>query len=894
MATNNDINLKITVDANQAQQSTVNYKAKIKELKEQMAALLVETNGLADATAEQRTQYESLAKEAGALTDALGDVSAQVRANADDYQMFNAALEGLKGGAAVAQGLVGTLDLLGVSNTGVENVVKTLMSLQGVMNSINAVQQVFNKDSKVRIALQKLLSTEVKKTAVAEGQATAATAALATGEGVATTASFTLAGACKAVGVAIKSIPVIGWILAAISALTTLIALIARANTEADNGRAVKEKILELNRQRESALEKIRDKHQLAREEIERQIKLLKESEKGTTAYEKAASKLAQEWGVSADYIKENADNLKELQDASDGYNTALEEINVNQETINNAKEKQKELDEWVVQLSMASKSEAEEMLKTAVEDKRIREESVVYLKQYNEWRRKGDWDAETAQKAIKNELKAQYDEYDGVISQAQKAKKEAENNRDENEKNLNAIKDTSKAWEKAGDAAEKAREKWKKWNEERKSVQKEYVSSVEDMAIADAEYDKDYDRLLEERKKKVNRLYDEDIKKYDEQLKHKLISQEQYDTLVLASTEKRNNDIAKLEADNQKRIDDDAEKAKNERDEKRQQEDEAAAKKLANQYEIEAKEQEVARINGRVAGLQEGTPEYFDALIEQAEAQRELELEQLEQDKEAKLLSEEDYQIRKKEIIDKYNTDNYESAKHYAELELEAKTETQARIGELYSAMRSFINDIQEAELADYEGNEKKQKEIKKKYAIIEAMMNIGEIGINTAKGIMGAWSAYAEIPFVGPGLAAALTAVIAVLGAVQTAAAITQLNTRIKKAAKGAYVVGPSHTAGGVGYELEGGEMVLNKNVAKIPQFRAIASAMNVSTGGIPLGGGGLENGAVFGVTKEDVQTIVQETVAGIAAIPVVVSAQTITETQRRVSLTTQRSQI
>ena len=896
MATNNDVNIKIQVDASQAQQSTVNYKAKIKELKEQMAALLVETNGLATATEEQRAQYNALAKEAGALTDALGDVSAQVRANADDYQYFNAALEGLKGGAAVAQGLVGTLDLLGMSNTGVENVVKTLMSLQGVMNSINAVQQVFNKDSKVRIALQKLLATEVKNTAVAEGQATVAAGALAAGEGVATTASFTLAGACKAVGVAIKSIPVIGWILAAISALTTLIALIAKANTEADNGRAVKEKILELDRQRESALEKIRDKHQLATEEIERQIKLLKESEKGTTAYETAASKLAQEWGVSAAYIKENADNLKELQDASDGYNTALEEINVNQESINNAKEKQKELDEWVVKLSMASKSEAKEMLKTAVEDKRIREESVVYLKQYNEWRRKGDWDAETAQKAIKNELKAQYDEYDGVISQAQKAKKEAENNRDENEKNLNTIKDTSKAWEKAGDAAEKAREKWKKWNEERKNVQKEYVSSVEDMAIADAEYDEDWNRWADERVKKADRLYNDDIKKYEEQLKKKLITQEQYDELSKSLEEKHQNEVEKIRLDAAKKISDEQERIDQDRLKKQEEAEKQAldAKEKARKAVDRQNKVDAEILQARLNNLKEGSEEYY-ALQDKIEDERfEQEMENL-----RRRLADEEITI---EEFDQLRLESWKT--HQQNLtaiqdeEDEKRTEmTRQRlqtVGSIFSNMSDFVTTLMNMELEEAEGNEKKQKEIKKKYATAQAVMKIGQIGIDTALGIMGVWSQVMQLgPIAGPILGAVLSATIGALGIANTAKAIQEKN-KIMKAARGAYVVGASHTAGGVNMELEGGEMVLNKNVAKIPQFRAIASAMNVATGGVSLGGGSLENGAKIGITKEDVQNIVQETVAGIAAIPVVVSAQTITETQRRVSLTTQRSQI
>ena len=313
MAQAQDVNIKINVDANQAQTSTTNYKKTLKDLQAQMIELQVSTNGLSTATDEQRAQYAALEQQAGQLSDAIGDVSARIRANADDYQNFNAALEGLKGGAAVAQGLVGTLDMLGISNTGVESVVKTLMSLQGVMNSINAVQKIFNKDSQVRIALQKLLTTSVKQTAVAEGEATAASGALAAGEGVATAASFTLAGACKAVGVAIKSIPVIGWILAAIAALISLTALVVSLIDFGDEG-------LEQQKQAEENQRKVNEAYAegekaIAKErrELELNLQTLSECEEGTDDWNDAAQSVAKTLGVGVEWIKRNKDKVNEL-----------------------------------------------------------------------------------------------------------------------------------------------------------------------------------------------------------------------------------------------------------------------------------------------------------------------------------------------------------------------------------------------------------------------------------------------------------------------------------------------------------------------------------------------------------------------------------------------------
>lgn len=934
MATNNDINLKITVDANQAQQSTTNYKAKLKELKDQMAELLVETNGLADATDEQRAKYESLAKEAGSLTDALGDVSARIRANADDYQMFNAALEGLKGGAAVAQGLVGTLDLLGLSNSGVEQVVKTLMSLQGIMNSINAVQQVFNKDSKVRIALQKLLSTEVKKTAVAEGQATVAAGALAAGEGVATAASFTLAGACKAVGVAIKSIPVIGWILAAVAALITLTSLIVSCNKEADMGDKIAADILEKDRERKQELDDIARKHQKIAENLQEELDAIVGMDKQERQYKDTISAAAKELGISYEYAEklynEDREGLKAKIQLTEDYNASLDKITANEEKQNQARKDREALENRIQEIMAEGYETSQASLDKLVEEGKITEDQQAILQKYRNQRARSEMSLYNAQQSALVVVNSQLSAYQNIEDSCSNQLNTLKNTTKEQKEQINNLQTQSDLYAQEQKDAEEAKRKreaaaaaWKKFKSERDAAQKSYQQSVEDMAIADAEYDKDYDRLLEARKAKRNREYNEELEKYKGQLKSKLITQEQYDALVAASTEKLNNDIAKLDTDNDKRIWD--EKVKNldkesetywndyigllkeglekgfatEKElkdanrEKAGKEDKEAAQRLINQYGIEAKEQELAKAKGRVAGLEEGTPEYFDALIAMSEAQRELELEQLEQDKEAKLLSEEDYQIRKKEIIDRYRTENLQAQRDDAQKEIEIKELTYQAIGEIASGLHSTLGSLQEAELADETKSEKEKLQIQKKYAIASLLINIAESGVALATSIPKTLEAYADIPVAGP-IIAAIQIAATTAAIIAQIAKIRQFQQQINKAARGAYVVGPSHSQGGVPYELEGGEIVLNKNVAKVPQFRAIASAMNVATGGVALGGGGVASQQSFGVTKEDVQSIVAETVAGIAAIPVVVSAQTITETQRRVNVTQTRSQI
>ena len=906
--TNENINIAVTIDTSKSEQSTVNYKAKIKELRDEMVALAVETNGLADATDEQRKKYAALEQEAANLTDILGDVQQRIRTNADDYASFNAAMEGGKGIIAFGQGIAGVTNLLGMNSDAVNRGIQVMMGLQSVMSAVNTVQQIFNKDSKIMIAMEKLKVAALGQDKAATVGATVATGAFAAGEGVATAASFTLAGACKAVGVAIKNIPVMGWILAAIAALISLVRIVAGLLSDGDEGLEQQERASENLAEQQKRYEEIDSKIIECKSDFEKWNYVLQTANKDSKIYKDTLKALENELGVSLQNQQIDTKTLNKLEDihlkikqkeleSEYAQNQYLADRNKLQ-TINNvltaasslnhkdrAEFIHSELSDLGISEKMAEQYAAA-IHHSADEHRSITDQillegnaaSATYKKlQDNIAAYDGN------QKQIQKDLGVLLDEQDKMIEEAGLQRIEADNKtvqssksttdklKKEEEERARAAKEHLDTITKANaDAAKKVEKYWKTYNDDiEKNNEETYEGRLDNLGREYAQTIDTLDKELEEYKNYYNNLTEEDKKALGDQL----VSLEEF--------EKAQEKIRKQALDKYiKGVE--------------KENDEKAAKELANQYEIEAKEQELAKAKGRVAGLQEGTPEYFDALIEQAEAQRELELEQLEQDKEAKLLSEEDYQIRKKEIIDKYNTDNYESAKHYAELELEAKSETQARIGELYSAMRSFINDIQEAELADYEGNEKKQKEIKKKYAIIEAMMNIGEIGINTAKGIMGAWSAYAEIPFVGPGLAAALTAVIAVLGAVQTAAAITQLNTRIKKAAKGTFVTGASHSEGGVMMELEGGEAVLNKRAMAIPQYRALASAMNVSTGGVAFPNTNSNAALTAQVDRTAVQAIVAETIKGVSAIPVVVSESDITKTVRKVDTIEGRSKI
>ena len=207
-------------------------------------------------------------------------------------------------------------------------------------------------------------------------------------------------------------------------------------------------------------------------------------------------------------------------------------------------------------------------------------------------------------------------------------------------------------------------------------------------------------------------------------------------------------------------------------------------------------------------------------------------------------------------------------------------------------AAFNDLVSAAYEDELSMAEGNEKEQQNIRKKYAKIQFIGQIASIASSAAKSIMEAWEAYGAIPFAGPALAGAQTAVILGVSAAQTIAAKTAMNKALSGyAAKGAFVTGRSHAQGGELWELEGGEAVLSKKAMDVPAFRSLASAMNEAVGGVAYPNAG--NVSLQATVSEDtIRRIVEETVAGVSAIPVVVTEHDITLAQRNVSVTNYRS--
>lgn len=162
----------------------------------------------------------------------------------------------------------------------------------------------------------------------------------------------------------------------------------------------------------------------------------------------------------------------------------------------------------------------------------------------------------------------------------------------------------------------------------------------------------------------------------------------------------------------------------------------------------------------------------------------------------------------------------------------------------DIQNTLSGFVSSMKEDELADAEGNEKKQKAIKKKYADVEMAINISKILSETALAIMGAYTAYASIPG-GRIISAVMAGVLGGVGIAQVGLAIKERN-RIKSMAVG----GPTGDGFGVpdetGFKVAGkvhqDEYVIPAWLRKNPQVAAyenIIEAMRVNRTGYAAGG-------------------------------------------------------
>ena len=838
-----DINIKLTVDANQANSATESFKSKVQKLRYEMAQLQVDTDGLTKATDEQKKRFNELAQEAGKLQDALDDASQQAKNYADDYATLNTAMQGMQGAVGAISAVSGAMSILGVDSEEATQSIKTLTGLMSVMQGLENVQKTFNKDSLVMKALQtaknKLLTQSIKEQTKAQ----------------------------VALNVAKKGM--LGVIALAVTALGVLVAKYASAkNAAADLTK-------EINKQ--------------ATDAIAKNISEL--------------DRLKEGWSELGGDLEKQTKFLEENKTALEGMGLAFNDVNEAEEFFQNQTEN------YVKAITARAKAEAaramivekqKEVIEAELDAERIAAGETTFWENWQQANLERTFGAEQAKEIMVGAAQEEADAMKATIEVLEEKEKAYLDEAKAAEASVDAMK-------KVSEEAKKAEEERKKAEEERKKRAKEYAEQQkkareERIALSEKELG-EIDKFIAEQDKAHNTT----LQNIDEE---EVAITEMYDKALDSAIKYYGEDSVQVERITALRIKalDNVDKKRKEYLDKQAKEEEDARKKAeedalkaARDTEDSQKRIEKAKLDAQLLALEENSAEYYEKKAEidrQAEATELLALERLLWDK----------QITQEEYEAQYDLLVANHAKARADLEIAEAQRAKDEIDQIEQKKWQFAEDLvknyqniisaaMEAELEAVGDNEEEQKKVRKKYAKAQFIGQIASIGISTAQAIMGAWASASSIPY--PAnliIGGIMTALLAGTGVAQSVKARNEMNNAMK-AEKGGILVGASHSQGGImlsnGVEAEGGEAIINKRSTSM--FAPILSEINSYNGyGAPLIKAQPTNTNTSSslVTNDAIKQIVRETIAGVTAIPVVVSEHSITEAQRQVGITRERA--
>lgn len=262
-------------EANEAKKSEAPHESlrqRLRELKDELVAM--------EAAGQRNTErYRQIQAEAAKLTDAWSDATKQASILAHDQKGFQGVISGLSGVSGAFTAAQGAVSLFSGENEELQKVMLKVQSLMAITMGLQQLQATLDKDSAFRlVTLNGLKEYWAKLLAIGRGEMVAETAANAantaaevsnaeatTAEAVAkeakaaaaggaagaevvdtaatganavaatagTAANIGLAGAFRMVGAAIKSIPVFGWIAAAIGAIIGVVSHFVKKSMEA-------------------------------------------------------------------------------------------------------------------------------------------------------------------------------------------------------------------------------------------------------------------------------------------------------------------------------------------------------------------------------------------------------------------------------------------------------------------------------------------------------------------------------------------------------------------------------------------------------------------------------------------------------------------------------------
>ena len=330
-----------------ASEKTQSLRTQIKALSMQMAEFV------ANGGDEKSVEYVKMTQELGRLMDIRGDIAKQGSVFANDEAQIAGVIKGIGGLTGAFTAAQGAASLFVGENENLQKVMLKVQSLMSITMGLQQVQQALNKDSEFRLVtinglkrwynkvvaegntLQAVETAEtIKNTAAKEintaAEARNATAKQASSNGskeviamqnldtaskatnaaaasAGTVANFTLAGAFRAVGAAIRAIPVWGWIAAAIAAVVAVVGTLASKANAAKKA---------ANDAFNAAVKKQEEFNKAIADKVSEQITIYNKLKREYTA-------LGNNFKAQKKYIKDNQDAFHSLGVAINGVNDA-------------------------------------------------------------------------------------------------------------------------------------------------------------------------------------------------------------------------------------------------------------------------------------------------------------------------------------------------------------------------------------------------------------------------------------------------------------------------------------------------------------------------------------------------------------------------------------------
>ena len=158
---------KITERFEQIEKSSMPVKREIKAITDLMAKMN------AEGMSNDLDVYKKMAARAGELTDAMGDARQAARLLSSDTANLDAGIQAFSGLTAAATTFTGIMGLLGIENENTEQAILKVQSALAVLNGVQEIANVLNKDSILMLKLKQIQMAISTATTTANTGATA-------------------------------------------------------------------------------------------------------------------------------------------------------------------------------------------------------------------------------------------------------------------------------------------------------------------------------------------------------------------------------------------------------------------------------------------------------------------------------------------------------------------------------------------------------------------------------------------------------------------------------------------------------------------------------------------------------------------------------------------------